>query len=233
MNEEEQPDETSEPLGRVQGHMRDVEHLFDEATVKAIIKIQICRVPQAHLDCVSVIYRLRYATNKSRESQSPQRLSFPARFYRNILDLAYERQSVSVGAKGEADPCGDFFRSSIGAIFCRRYSKKIADYFQPWGQYGVAVSGGVDMMALIGTLGFEEGCTTLSYDGANALNNIYRRRPLTAIAEIIPSLVSYAANVYFREPPKLLFALKGGGLEIIESARGVQQGCYLGPLYCR
>ena len=38
MDEEAQPDETSEPLGYVQGHIPEVEHLFDEATVKAIIK---------------------------------------------------------------------------------------------------------------------------------------------------------------------------------------------------
>ena len=38
MGEEAQPDETSEPLGLVQGHIQEVEHLFDEATIKAIIK---------------------------------------------------------------------------------------------------------------------------------------------------------------------------------------------------
>ena len=37
-------------------------------------------------------------------------------------------------------------------------------------------------------------------------------------------------HLYAREPPKLLFALDGGGLEVVESARGVQQGCNLGPL---
>ena len=85
-------------------------------------------------------------------------------------------------------------------------------------------------MALIATLGFEEGCTILSYDGANAFNSIYRHRFLPALAEIVPTVVPYAANLYAREPPKLLFALEGGGVEVIESARGVQQGCNLGPL---
>ena len=36
-------------------------------------------------------------------------------------------------------------------------------------------------------------------------------------------------HTYAREPPKLLFALDGVGLEVVESARGVQQGCNLGP----
>ena len=85
-------------------------------------------------------------------------------------------------------------------------------------------------MAFTATLGFEEGCTILSCDGANAFNSIYRHRFLPALAEIVPSVVPYASNLYAREPPKLLFALDGGGLEVVESARGVQQGCNLDPL---
>ena len=84
-------------------------------------------------------------------------------------------------------------------------------------------------MALTATLGFEEGCTILSYDGANAFNSIYRHRFLPALAEIAPLVVPYASNLYARESPNLLFALDGRGLEVVESARGVQQGCNLGP----
>ena len=84
-------------------------------------------------------------------------------------------------------------------------------------------------MALTITLDFEEGCTILSYDGANAFSSIYRHRFLPALAEIFLSVVPYASNLYAQEPPKLLFALDGGGLEMMESARGVQQGCNLPP----
>ena len=87
-------------------------------------------------------------------------------------------------------------------------------------------------MMLTATLDFEEGCTILSYDGANDFNSIYRHRFLPALAETVPSVAPYASNLYEREPSKLLFALDGGGLELVESARGVQQGCNLGPLCC-
>ena len=73
--------------------------------------------------------------------------------------------------------------------------------------------------------GFEESCTILSYDRANAFNSIYRQKLLPALAEIVPSVVPYASNLYAREPPK-----DGGGLEVVESARGVQQISNLGPL---
>ena len=128
--------------------------------------------------------------------------------------------------------CGDV----IGAVFCRRFGRKLADYFQPWGQHGSPVLGpirrsrasGVELMALTATLGFQEGCTMLSYDGANAFNSMYRHRFLPALADVVPTVVPYAANLYAREPPKLLFPLDGGGVEVVESARGVQQGCNLG-----
>ena len=73
------------------------------------------------------------------------------------------------------------------------------DYFQPWGQYGVAVSGGVEIIVLTVPLAFEEGCTILSYDGVNACNSIYRHRFLPALAEIVPTMVPYAPNLYARE----------------------------------
>ena len=85
-------------------------------------------------------------------------------------------------------------------------------------------------LGVTATLGFEEGCTIPSYDGANALRSIYRHRFMPALAEIVPSVVPYASNLYAREPPNVLFALDVGGLEVVESARGVQQGCNLGPL---
>lgn len=49
---------------------------------------------------------------------------------------------------------------------------------------------------------------------------------------MISSTVPYMANVYTREPSKLLFALNGEEVEIVKSARRVEYGCNLGPLCC-
>ena len=51
-------------------------------------------------------------------------------------------------------------------------------------------------MALTATLTFEEGCTILSYDGTSVFNSISRHRFLPALAEIVPSVVPYAANLW-------------------------------------
>ena len=63
----------------------------------------------------------------------------------------------------------------------------------------------------------------------NTHTHIYRHRLLPALAEIVPSVVPHASKWYARGPPKILFALDGGGLGVVASARGVQQGCNLDP----
>ena len=228
--QEQQPNVTSEPVV-AQGQIPEMEELFEEATVKAVIRTanpQIAAGPSglrySHLQaalCDELVEDLAaFAT-----------LVFSSRVLPQVFWTLHTSSNFStLGQKARPVACGDVLRRVIGAVFCHRYGRKLADYFQPWGQYGVAVSGGVEIMALTATLGFEEGCTSLSYGGANAFNSIYRHGFLPALAEIVPSVVPYASNLYAREPPKLLFALDGGGLEVVESARGVQQGCNLGSL---
>ena len=132
-------------------------------------------------------------------------LFFSSRILPQIFWTLHTSANLSaLGQKARPVACGDVLRRVIGAVFCRSYSRDLADYFQPWGQFGVAVSGGVEIMALTATMGFEEGCTILSYDGANTFNSMYRYRFLPALAQIVPSAVPYAVNLYAREPPKLL-----------------------------
>ena len=228
--QEQQPNVTPEPLA-AQGQIPEMENLFEEATVKAVIK-------KANPQSAAGPSGLRYSHLQAalcdelvKDLAAFATLVFSGRVLPQVFWTLHTSANFSaLGQKARPVACGDVLRRVIGAVFCRRYGRKLADYFQPWGQYGVAVSGGVEIMAFTATLDFEEGCTILSYDGANAFNSIYRHRFLPALAEIVPSVVPYASNLYAREPPKLLFALDGGGLEVVESARGVQQGCNLGPL---
>ena len=136
----------------------------------------------------------------------------------------------ALGEKARPIACGDVLRRLIGTTFSLQHRQELSGYFEPWRQYGVGVSGGVEVMAAAATLGFQEGSTILTFDGANAFNTLYRHKMLPALAEIVPSLIPYATNLYARTPPKLLFAMNGRATEVIESARGVQQGCSLGPL---
>ena len=169
--QEQPPNVTSKPLD-AQDQIPEMENLFEEAKVKAL--------------CDELVEDLAAFMT----------LVFSSR----VLPLVFWtlHTSANLSASGQnARPvaCGDVLWTVIGAVFCRRYGRKLADYFQPWDQYGVAVLGGVEIMAFTATLGFEEGCAILSYDdGANAFNSIYCHRFLPVLAEIVPSVVPYASN---------------------------------------
>ena len=103
MDAEAQSDGINELLGGVQGHIQEVEHLFDEATVKAIIN-------KANPQSAAGPSGLRYSHLEAalcdelvKEIAEFATLVFSSRIStRNLLDSAHERQYVRVGTKGEA-----------------------------------------------------------------------------------------------------------------------------------
>ena len=135
-----------------------------------------------------------------------------------------------IGEKVRPVACGDVFRRIIGGTFCRQYSSALEDFFQPLGQYGVSVRGGVELVAEQAAIGHQRGGTVLAFDGVNAFNSMRRAHMLPALAKIVPPVARYASNLYARTPPKLLFSMEDGQVQVVQSRRGVQQGCNLGPL---
>ena len=186
---EQQPNVTSELLD-AKDQTPVMENLFEEATVKAVIK-------KANPQSAAGQSGLRYSHLEAalcgelvEDLAAFATLVFSSRGLPQVFWTLHVSANLSaLGQKARPVVCGNVLRRVIGAVFCRRYGGKLADYFQPWGQYGVAGSGGVEIMVLTATPGFEEGCTILSYDGANVFNSIYRHRFLPALVEIVPSLV--------------------------------------------
>ena len=136
----------------------------------------------------------------------------------------------AIGEKARPVACGDVLRRLIGGTVCRQYGQAISEKFEPVGQYGVATPGGTEIMTTRANLAYQQGYAIVTFDARNAFNSMKRRQILPAMATIIPPVVPYVNNVYAREPPRLLFRTQAGKTEVIESHRGVQQGCALGPL---
>ena len=169
--QEQHPNTTSELLD-AQGQVLEMENLFEKATVKAVIKKAN---PQSEAGPIGLRYSHLQAglcDELVEDLAAFATLVFSSRILPQVFWTLHT--SANLSALGQTRPvaCGDVLRRVIGAVFCHRYGRKLADYFQPWGQYGVAVSGGVEMLALTATLGFEGGCTIPSYDGANGFNSI-------------------------------------------------------------
>ena len=132
MDEEAQSDGTNEPLGHEQGHIQEVEHLFDEATLKAIIKKAN---PQSAAGPSGLRYNHLQAAlcNKLVEEIAEfATLVFSNRILPEIFWVLHTSANISaLRQKARPVACGDVLRRIIGAVFCRRYGKKLADYFQP------------------------------------------------------------------------------------------------------
>ena len=160
---------TYEPLD-AQAQIPEMENLFEEATVKSAIEKAN---PQSAAGPSGLRYNPLQVTlcdELVEDLAAFATLVFSSRVLPQIFwTLHTSANRSALGQKARPVACGNVLPRVIGAVFCRRYGRKLADYFQPWSQYGVAVSGGVEIMAFTATLGFEEICTILTYDGANAL----------------------------------------------------------------
>ena len=132
--QEQQPNVTSEPLD-APGQIPEVENLFEEATVKAVIK-------KANPQSAAGPSGLRYSHLQAAVcDELVEDLVAVATLVFSSCVLPQVFWTLHTTANLSALACGDVLRRVIGAVFCRRYGRKLADYFQPWGQYGVPVSG--------------------------------------------------------------------------------------------
>ena len=170
--QKQQPNTTSELLD-AQGQIPEMENLFEEVTVKAFIR-------KANPQNAAGPFGQRYSHLQAalcdelvEDLAAFATLVFSSRVLPQVLWTLHTSAYLSaLGQKVRPVVCGDVLQRVIGAVFCHRCGRKLADYFQPWGQYGVAVSDGVEIMALTATLGFAEGYTILSYNEANVFNSI-------------------------------------------------------------
>ena len=104
-----------------QGQIREMENLFEGATVTAVDQ-------ESHLQaalCDGLVEDLTsFAT-----------FVFSSRVLPQVLCTLHTRASLSaLGQKARPVACGHVLRRIFGAVFGHRYGRKLADYFQPCGQ---------------------------------------------------------------------------------------------------
>lgn len=138
----------------------------------------------------------------------------------------------AVGAKARPIACGDTIRRLFGRCYCHQNKERFATLLEAVGQFGVAVKGGVEIVAAAGQLVYESGGILLTVDGSNAFNAVSRSAVLAQVAEHVPDLYPYAAQLYGAgSEAALLYGLEGvAAPAVVPSRQGVQQGDPLGPL---
>ena len=129
--QEQQPNVTPEPLA-AQGQIPEMENLFEAATVKAVIK-------KANPQSAAGPSGLRYSHLQAalcdelvEDLAAFATLVFSSRVLPQVFWTLHTSTNISaLGQKARPVACGDVLRRVIGAVFCRRYGRKLADYFQP------------------------------------------------------------------------------------------------------
>ena len=120
-----------------------MENLVEEATVKAVITKAI---PQSAEGSSGLRYSHLQAARCDelvKDLAAFETLVFSSRALPQVFwTLLTSTNFAALGQKARPVACGDVMWRVIGAIFCRRYGRKLADYFQSWVQYDVAVSDG-------------------------------------------------------------------------------------------
>jgi hypothetical protein len=134
------------------------------------------------------------------------------------------------GEKKRPIACGGTLRRLVSSVYCVENRSDIAHLLEPAGQFGVAVSSGVERVAAAVRLNHEAGGWNLLLDGANAFNSISRAAALPALAEHVPEAVPFLAKIYGGAPAKLLYQLADGTVAVVPSRTGCQQGDPFGPL---
>ena len=137
--QEQQPNVASEPLD-AQGQITEMENLFEEATVNSVIK-------KANPQSAAGPSGLRYSHLQAalcddllEDLAAFATLVFSSRVFPQVFwTLPTSANLSALGQKASPVAYGDVLRRVIGAVFCRRHGRKLAGYFHPWGQYGVAV----------------------------------------------------------------------------------------------
>ena len=124
--------------------------------------------------------------------------------------------------------CGDVWRRLTGRCVCKDSADLFRQALAPH-QFGVAVSGGTEILVHTARLLYEKALDRpdfflLKFDFRNAFNCISRQAFLDEVATKFPSLYPFVAQCY-GAPSNLQF-----GDMILLSMCGVQQGDPLGPL---
>ena len=147
-------------------------------------------------------------------------------------DLFRAARLSAVGSKARPIACGDTLRRLFSRVYAAANRDRFAQLFEPVGQFGVAVSGGVDKLGLMAQLIHEAGGTLVAIDGRNAFNAVSRLAVLEQAATLIPEAYALIKKLYGDESkPSLMFGMEGQAhAELVLSQEGVQQGDPLGPL---
>lgn len=155
--------------------------------------------------------------------------AFPPEFW----TLWKQPSLIALGEKCRPVCIGMTWRRLIAAGIVREWKPKLEEVFREADQFGVAVAGGVERVAMEAQLVHQTGHWVVQTDCSNAFNTAKRTAIMAQAAKSTPGLVGYIARCYDEVPAKAMYEMDSGERRAIECKSGVQQGDGMGPpLFC-
>ncbi|CAM9163260.1 unnamed protein product, partial [Ectocarpus sp. 12 AP-2014] len=121
------------------------------------------------------------------------------------------------------------WRRLIAASAVSEWKPKLAEVFREANQFGVAVVGGVERVAMEAQLVHQTGKWAIQTDCSNDFNTGKRTAIMAQAAKSIPDLVGYIARCYDEITAKAVYEMDSGERRTLECRSRVQQGDGMGP----
>ncbi|CAN0162995.1 unnamed protein product, partial [Scytosiphon promiscuus] len=136
---------------------------------------------------------------------------------------------IALGEKCRPVCIGMTWRRLIAAGTVRQWKPKLEEIFREADQFGVAVAGGVERVAMEAQLVHQTGNLIIQTDCSNAFNTGKRTAIMAQAAKSPPDLVGYIARCYDEISATAVSEMDSGQRRTIECTSGVQQGDGMGP----
>ena len=151
--------------------------------------------------------------------------AFPPEFWA----LWKQSSLIALGEKCCPVCIGMTWRRLIAAGTVRQWKPKLEEIFREANQFGVAVAGGVERVAMEAQLVHHTGNWVFQTDCSNAFNTGKRTAIMAQAAKSLPNLVPYIARCYDEVPATAVYEMDSGERRKLQCTSGVQQGDGMGP----
>lgn len=155
--------------------------------------------------------------------------AFPPEFW----TLWKQSSLIALGEKRRPVCIGMTWRRLIAAGVVREGKPKLEEAFREADQFGVAVAGGVEKVAMHAQLMYQTGHWVIQTDCSNAFNTAKITAIMAQAAKSPPDLVGFISRCYDEIPARAMYEMDSGERRKIECTTGVQQGDGMRPpLFC-
>ena len=127
---------------------------------------------------------------------------------------------TTLGGKCRPVCIGMTMRRPVAAGTVREWKPKLEEMFREANQFGVAVAGGVDYLAMKAQVAHQTGTWIIQTDYTNAFNSVKRTAIIKGAAKSVPDLAGFIAKCYDGIAATAVYEMDSGERNTLECYTG-------------